>query len=121
MTRALIVLVLMSIAEPALAHPPPLGIPGFPGGLLHPLLVPSHLLAILALGLLAGQQAPEWGRAVPGAFIIALLVGLGTLTLGIALRGVVFVLLALAVANGQRHSLTHHVRTHEGTVCIVML
>ena len=120
MTRALIVLVLMSIAEPALAHPPPLGIPGFPGGLLHPLLVPSHLLAILALGLLAGQQAPEWGRAVPGAFIIALLVGLGTLTLGIALRGVVFVLLALAVANGALAALARPLPELWGGVLAVL-
>ena len=31
------------IAEPALAHPPPLGIPGFFGGLLHPLYVTAHV------------------------------------------------------------------------------
>lgn len=98
--RVPVALAFMLIAGPALAHPPPLGIPGFPGGLLHPLLVPAHLLAILALGLLAGQQAPGWGRAVPGAFIIALLLGLGVLTLGVVPRGVEFVLLVLAVASG---------------------
>ena len=38
---------------------------GFFGGLLHPLFVPAHLMAVLALGLLIGQQAPQWGRAAP--------------------------------------------------------
>lgn len=120
MTRALVVLVLMSMTEPALAHPPPLGIPGFPGGLLHPLLVPSHLLAILALGLLAGQQAPGWGRAVPGAFIIALLVGLMVLTLGVAPRGVEFVLLALATASGALAALARPLPEVWGCVLAVV-
>jgi urease accessory protein len=30
------------------------GIGGFPGGLLHPLLVPAHVLTLVALGLMAG-------------------------------------------------------------------
>ena len=37
---------------------------------------------------------------MPGAFIIALLVGLMVLTLGVAPRGVECVLLALAAASG---------------------
>ena len=98
--RLLIALALALIAEPALAHPPPLGIPGFSGGFLHPLFVPAHLLAVLGLGLLAGQQAPHWGRAVPGAYIIALLVGLGVLTLGVVPRGADLAVLALAVMSG---------------------
>ena len=32
-------------------------------GLLHPLLVPTHLMAVLALTLLIGQQ--NWGYGVP--------------------------------------------------------
>ena len=49
-------LVFALTAQPAMAHPPPLGIGGFAGGLLHPLFVPAHLLAVLALGMLIGQQ-----------------------------------------------------------------
>jgi urease accessory protein len=48
-------------------------------GLLHPLLVPAHVLAIAALGLLIGQQG--WGRGAPMAYIIALLGGLGAISL----------------------------------------
>ena len=55
--RLLAAAALVLSAQPALAHPPPLGIGGFPGGLLHPLFVPAHALAVLALGLLIGQQA----------------------------------------------------------------
>jgi urease accessory protein len=31
------------------------GIDGFPGGLLHPLLVPAHVLTLIALGLMTGS------------------------------------------------------------------
>lgn len=120
MTRVVIALTWLLVAGPALAHPPPLGIPGFPGGLLHPLLVPAHLLAILGLGLLAGQQAPVWGRDVPGAFILALLVGLGVLTLGVAPRGVEFAVLALAVASGALAALARPLPELWGVVLAVL-
>jgi len=87
------------IAEPALAHPPPLGIPGFFGGLLHPLYVTAHVMAVFALGLLIGQQA-DWGRMALGAAIIALLAGLGVLTLGVVPRGADLAVLVLAMASG---------------------
>jgi urease accessory protein len=70
------------VAGPAMAHPPPLGITGFAGGLLHPLFVPAHLLAVLALGLLIGQQV-TWGRMPAFAFVIGVSGGLGILTLGV--------------------------------------
>src|SRR5262250_488988 len=44
---------------PAQAHDVVAGVGGFSGGLLHPLLVPAHALALLALGLALGQQ-PRW-------------------------------------------------------------
>lgn len=71
------------IPGPALAHPPPFGIPGFFGGVLHPAFVPTHLMAVLALGILIGQQSRrrEWAQI---AFILALMAGLGVLTLGVA-------------------------------------
>jgi urease accessory protein len=51
----------------------------FLAGLLHPLLVPAHVLAIAALGLLIGQQG--WGRSVAMAYIVAVLLGLGAIAL----------------------------------------
>jgi hydrogenase/urease accessory protein HupE len=68
--------------QPAFAHPAPLGIGGFPGGLLHPLFVPAHAMAVLALGLLIGQQA-TWTRLVATSFVAGLAVGLGVMTLGV--------------------------------------
>ncbi len=49
----------LAIAEPALAHSPIEGIGGFYNGLLHPLLVPAHLLLLIALGIFWGQQGPK--------------------------------------------------------------
>jgi urease accessory protein len=97
--RSLLAAALVLTASPALAHPPPLGIGGFFGGLLHPLLVPAHLLALLGLSLLIGQQA-EWSRAAPLATITALAAGLGVMTLGFVPLLMSEALLALAVATG---------------------
>ncbi len=87
------------MAEPALAHPPPLGIPGFLGGLLHPVFVPAHVLAIAGVALLIGSQ-PEWNRAAPFAYIAALAAGLGLMTLGIVPRGMGEALLVSAALTG---------------------
>jgi len=56
-----------------------LGITGFAGGLLHPLLVPAHVASIVALALLAGQQ--RWLRGAPVVFAIGLVLGLGAIAL----------------------------------------
>jgi urease accessory protein len=88
------------VAEPAFAHPPPLGIPGFFGGVLHPAFVPAHFMAMLGIGILAGQQAPQWGRATPATFILALIAGLAVLTVGVAPRWAGEAVLTLALASG---------------------
>jgi urease accessory protein len=72
----------MLSVQPALAHPPPLGIGGFPGGLIHPLFVPVHAMAVVALGLLIAQQA-AWTRLVATSFVAGLAAGLGVMTLGV--------------------------------------
>ena len=92
-------LALVLAAGPAWAHPPPLGVGGFLGGLLHPLFVPAHVLALLGLGLLAGQQA-GWSRAVVLAAIAALAAGLGVMTLGLVPALMGEALLALAAGTG---------------------
>jgi hydrogenase/urease accessory protein HupE len=50
---------LLLATDPAHAHDVVAGVGGFYGGLLHPLLVPAHVLALTSLGLLIGQQTPR--------------------------------------------------------------
>jgi urease accessory protein len=62
------------------------------------LLLPMHLMVMLALGLLIGQQG--WGRAVLAAYVASVLIGLGAIALayvpGLAQEGL---LAATAVAG----------------------
>ena len=58
---AALAVVLLSLSLPigfAQAHTVIDGIGGFTGGLLHPLLVPAHILALVALGCLTGRS--DW-------------------------------------------------------------
>jgi urease accessory protein len=55
----------------AAAHSPIKGIGTFYNGLLHPVLVPAHLLALAAIGLLIGQHAPRVSRLALPAFAAA--------------------------------------------------
>jgi urease accessory protein len=77
--RWLFAFVFVVVGEPASAHSV-FGITGFSGGLLHPLLVPAHLTAIVALALLIGRQGLAYG--VPIVFAVAIWAGLGTIALG---------------------------------------
>ena len=63
-------------------------------GLLHPLVVPAHVLAIAALALLIGQQG--WGRGVPVAYGVAVLIGIGAIALAYVPKFTEETLLALA-------------------------
>ena len=58
------------------------GITGFLSGLLHPLLIPTHALALLGLGLLIGQQPKGKRFTVVALFGLALAAAL--LALGLA-------------------------------------
>ena len=67
---------------------------GLVGGLLHPLAVPAHVLVLLAIGLLIGQQH---GRLVPlAAFFAGLAAGLAALALAVATTSAANVVLAAA-------------------------
>ncbi|MGF6177320.1 HupE/UreJ family protein [Ensifer sp. 4252] len=57
---------------PASAHSPVKGIGVFYTGMLHPYLVPGHLLVLLALGLMIGQHAPTSSRYSLLSFVVAL-------------------------------------------------
>ncbi len=75
-------LALLAPAGPAAAHGTLEGVGAFYAGLLHPLLVPAHLLLLLGLGLRVAQR----GRAAAPAALAGWLFGLG-LGLGIVLAG----------------------------------
>jgi HupE/UreJ protein len=56
---------------------------GFYGGLLHPVLTPTHGLALLGLGLLIGQQPADKRRLPQLLFVLALAGGLVGLALAV--------------------------------------
>jgi urease accessory protein len=76
--------VLLAVPETASAHAV-LGVTGFFDGLLHALVVPSHVLAIVALALLIGQQGwgHGWRLGAAAAYVVAVLAGLGAIALAI--------------------------------------
>lgn len=74
---------LLCIAGPAFAHPGHDGA-GFTGGLVHPLTGLDHLLAMIAIGLAAGQRGGRALWAWPLTFIAAAGIGFGVARFGIA-------------------------------------
>lgn len=84
-TRLVSTISLLLLAGPAVAHTGEHAWTGFVGGLAHPVSGLDHLLAMLAIGLWAGQQhgAARW--RVPLAFIASLLAGAAVASMGVAL------------------------------------
>lgn len=76
MPRRYLASLLVLVPGTVFAHSPMPGIGQFYGGLLHPVLVPSHLLALVALGLLVGQRGLAVMRLAYSSFALALLAGL---------------------------------------------
>lgn len=64
------------VPQQALAHSPIEGIGKFYGGLLHPLLVPPHALALLVFALLIGQRGVRAMQLAYPPFVATLAVGL---------------------------------------------
>lgn len=73
--RAAVVAALALTATPALAHDVVPGVSGLTGGLLHPLLVPAHLMALAALGLFLGQQPRRTSAGLVAVFTASLIIG----------------------------------------------
>lgn len=102
----------------AWAHAPVPGVGAFWNGVLHPLLVPLHLLALVGAGIAMGQNAPQASRvalpllaaALAGAIALApssgtqpaalLAVGVATGLLAALGHGAVAVVATLAAAAG---------------------
>src|SRR5262245_31633898 len=96
--RSTIILVALVLATPARAHEV-FGIGGIPGGLLHPLLVPSHALTLVALSLLIGQQAQR-RAALVALFAVGMIAGLIVIVSAIALDRTNDAVLAVAAVAG---------------------
>jgi len=71
---------------------------GFSGGVLHPMLVPAHAMAIVALALLIAPQR-HWIREAM-AFAVGLMAGLGAIALAYVPTSAENALLVLAAALG---------------------
>ena len=83
----------------AWAHSPIKGLDNFYAGLLHPVFVPAHLLSILVLGVLLGQQGAQRVQVAIVACLVALLVGLAA-SVPAAAISVEVPLLAFAAVSG---------------------
>ena len=96
---ALALPVLLPIEE-ACAHPAFAGATGFYGGLLHPLFVPTHAIAVLSLGLLIGPQMPHGRWPVALAYAAGLGIGFAAMILAFAPRFSAEALLAITAIVG---------------------
>jgi hydrogenase/urease accessory protein HupE len=99
----------LAAAQPALAHVAIEGADDFTAGLLHPFFVLSHMLVIVGLGLLLGQQDFTRVRLALAAFVAALLAGFAAAAIvpgaavpvdGVLLATAVSVGLLVALARG---------------------
>jgi len=74
---------------------------GLVGGLLHPLTVPAHVLALVALGLCVGQQRGAAARLVPAlAFVAGIFCGLVAIAFAAKPASAADLLLAATVLSG---------------------
>jgi urease accessory protein len=73
---------------------------GFWRGLLQPLLMPAHALALVGLGLLIGQQSADRRLVSIAVFAMALAGGLGALALAVGETPAGNVLLAVVAVSG---------------------
>lgn len=86
-----------------LAHAPIEGMDSFYNGVLHPVLVPAHLLAIVTAGLLIGQQGVKRMQPPLIGFLLMLIIVLafvGQLDLGLPEKPAMGLLLSMAVLCG---------------------
>jgi hydrogenase/urease accessory protein HupE len=97
---AAIAAALVLAATPATAHDVVPGVGGFYGGLVHPLLVPAHVLALIGLGLFLGVQPRRLGIGLTALFAASLIVGLTAIVSAVSPVYQDYVVLVVAVASG---------------------
>ena len=76
------------------------GAGAFAGGLLHPLLAPAHVVALIGLGLVAGRNPLPARLRIIAAFALGLAGGLGAIAWGAGETSANDVLLAIATLCG---------------------
>ena len=76
------------------------GLGSFYGGLLHPVLTPTHALALFGLGLLIGQQPADRRRLPQRLFVLGLTGGLVALAFAVGETPANAVLLAAVAITG---------------------
>jgi hydrogenase/urease accessory protein HupE len=96
----LLALAVLLPIDAATAHAPFEGAGSFYGGVLHPLFVPAHLLAIMSTGLLVGQQLPHWHWQAPASYVAGLTVGFAAMISAFAPVPTVEILLAVTATSG---------------------
>lgn len=97
---ALAVLWVAAGAGLASALAPIRGLASFQGGLLHPVLVPAHVLTLAALGLLISQQPHRERTALLVVFAAALCAGIGAIMTAAVFTAGTLVLLAVGAIAG---------------------
>jgi urease accessory protein len=91
---------LLVATTPARAHDVASGIGGFYGGLLHPLLVPTHTLALVGLGLCIGQHMSRQRAVLLTLFGVSLVAGVIMIVSAFAVTAAEYAILAVAAAAG---------------------
>lgn len=94
---AVVCLLVLVVPEASLAHTPIQGIGNFYNGLLHPVLVPAHLLLLVAVGLFFGQQGSKAIQPAVGVFAFATVAGLTAAWFSITGETETFILVLSAV------------------------
>jgi hydrogenase/urease accessory protein HupE len=100
MRAAALAAALLLPATAASAHVVIPGVGGFPGGLAHPLLVLSHALSLVALGLLVSRQPMRARLILIAAFMAAMAMSFGGVSLAYSTDRAELVVLALAAIAG---------------------
>ena len=101
--RQVALFLLLVLPGVAMAHSPIEGMDSFYSGVLHPALVPAHLLALLTAGLLIGQQGLKRMQPPLIAFLLMLIVMLaltGQLDIALEENVALGLLLSMAVLCG---------------------
>lgn len=100
MKKPALTAILALLAGPALAHTGHGAADGFLHGLMHPVLGPDHLLAMLAVGLWSGFALPNRFWAGAATFLVAMAAGAGLSWAGVPIPGVETVILGSVVVFG---------------------
>ncbi|MEJ2308342.1 MAG: HupE/UreJ family protein [Gammaproteobacteria bacterium] len=101
--RAATALLLLPLPGLVMAHSPIEGMDSFYSGVLHPALVPAHLLVLLTAGMLIGQQGLKKMQPPMIAFLLMLIVMLlltGLLDVALAENAALALMLSVAVLCG---------------------